>query len=137
MNVKEILEAKHMSHSKWEMFKREFLSKPYPEEAKRFVKTVEPLFDELLLSFVFWHDMAIDYMDEQPDDYSPEDRTPEKLADQWVDGVLSAPDNLDQELSAFRHFKNAIPDEHLSTIVLSIGRWVRKHASESWMTEVS
>ena len=99
MNVVDILEAKHMSHSVFEMFKREFLSRPYPDETKNLVKTVEPLFDELILSYRFWHDMSLDYMDEQPEEYSEDDRQPEATANQWIESILSQPDNLDQELS--------------------------------------
>jgi hypothetical protein len=132
MNVKEILEAKYIGHSKWDMFKSEFLSYAGREQEKQIVKSgqVKSLFNELLLSFDFWHGITISHIDDMPEEYDKWDRDPGQIASHWFDSFITNPGILDDELSSYRPLSKEIPSKHLGIIVRAMGGWIKYNADE-------
>ena len=137
MNVKDILEAKHIGHSRWEIFKREFLSNSlWPDETKNYLTNdprFEQVFKEIIWSWEWWHEMARTYMeDDSEEEYDPEELTPEAICNTWIEQIVDDPGTSGAlfDLDVFPEVYKDVPSEHMSTITITIARWIKKHVNE-------
>ncbi len=89
MNVKELFEAKYAGGPpSWtsDIKDQGF----WKGDLKQFVKINKKILDEVYevmeMSFILFYEMSIDYMDEQPWEYSEKNRDPIDMAQAWYEG---------------------------------------------------
>lgn len=131
MNVSDILEARYIGQNTWDQFQRIF-RKWYPS----YVATLnsfdfKPYFEELIKSFNVFYDIAIDHMEEFPDEYSEDEKDPKEWAERWYglyieDDILT----LHDEISTYEELQKQVPQDALVVITQAIGTWIKQNARE-------
>ena len=133
MKIGDLLEARYMAPSKWELFKRDFLAfKYYGEDLKELVKTdsrIESLFNEMIWSWDWWYDMVMFYMDEHPEEYTAQDREKSEVVKQWIENIVD-PQNALGDLEAYQVLSGDLDEGQLSTFTIVIANWINKHVDE-------
>ena len=122
MNVKDILEAKTLSHGKWEQFQY-YAKRSLPDNVSRIFASTnfKPFFEEIMLSFNFFYDMSLDHMDEMPGEYTEKDREPAELAKWWKQIYFDA---LGDELTTHNELRNSVPIAVLDTVGSIMMTWI-------------
>ncbi len=85
MNVKELFEVKYAGEPP--SWTSDIKGYSWTSDEIQFVKTNRKLLDEIYtvvkLSFLMFNDMSLDYMDDNPEEYTAEERDPETMALTW------------------------------------------------------
>lgn len=78
----------------------------WTKELNQFIRTNKKILDEvyevLKLSFIFFYEMSIDYMDQQPEEYEDEERDPQGIALSWHEGWSSIVQDTGDESPAYQ-----------------------------------
>ncbi len=88
MNVKELLEASYAGKPpSWTShIKGRIATKELNQFVRSHKKILDEVFEVLKVSFMFFYEMSIDYMDEDPEEFGDEERDPEGIALAWHEG---------------------------------------------------
>jgi len=89
MNVKELFEAGLATgRPSWTSAipKRHLSIGGLDQFVKKNKKVLDEVYQVMSLSYRFFYDMTLDYMDEQPEEYDDHERDPTKIAYAWDEG---------------------------------------------------